>query len=132
MKKLIKVCSTLLFTFLFAFSMQAGAKTPDGDTPAVETVCDDFLGAQYGLCVAYCEAMDCGDANQHASDQACDAVARNYLRITGEEINNCAQEVQRCFVRELDGGLQCVFEGTTDICVVGTWSNAQEDTECTP
>ena len=42
-------------------SMPATAQTPDGETPAVETVCDVLIGATpglYGLCVAYCEAHD--------------------------------------------------------------------------
>lgn len=39
----------------------ATAKTPDGKTPAEETVCDvlrDATPGLYGLCVAYCEAHD--------------------------------------------------------------------------
>lgn len=47
------------------------AKTPDGRTPAEETVCDGEVGAAYGLCNAYCEAMDCDDPNHRASDQGC-------------------------------------------------------------
>jgi hypothetical protein len=44
------------------FSNVAFAKTPDGETPANEGVCDDTLFATpglYGLCVAFCEAQDC-------------------------------------------------------------------------
>jgi hypothetical protein len=40
----------------------AAAKTPDGETPAEESVCDDLTRATpglYGLCVAFCEAQDC-------------------------------------------------------------------------
>jgi hypothetical protein len=36
--------------------------TPDGETPAEESVCDDLVYATpglYGLCVAFCEAQDC-------------------------------------------------------------------------
>lgn len=50
------------------------AQTPDGETPAVETVCDPLKGATpglYGLCVAYCEAQDC-DSDQFLSGQ-CDS-----------------------------------------------------------
>lgn len=42
----------------------AFAQTPDGETPAFETVCDPLTSATpglFGLCVAYCEAKDCND-----------------------------------------------------------------------
>jgi hypothetical protein len=48
-------------TFALISSVPATAQTPDGLTPAVETVCDDLIGytpGLYGLCVAYCEAHD--------------------------------------------------------------------------
>ena len=35
------------------------AKTPDGITPAKETICDGFK--PFGLCNAYCEAQDCDE-----------------------------------------------------------------------
>lgn len=62
------------------------AKTPDGQTPSRETVCDNEQGAAYGLCVSYCEAKDCGDPNQRASDQGCESVRRNFERKTGRPI----------------------------------------------
>ncbi len=62
------------------------AKTPDGQTPAQETVCDNEEGAAYGLCVSYCEAKDCGDPNQRASDKACEAIRRNFEKKTGRTI----------------------------------------------
>jgi len=48
-------------TFAIIGSVPASAQTPDGQTPAEETVCDVLIGATpglYGLCVAYCEAHD--------------------------------------------------------------------------
>ncbi len=45
---------------------QAWARTPDGQTPANEGVCDSLQGGTpglYGLCVAYCEAQDFDTAN---------------------------------------------------------------------
>lgn len=69
---------------LFAFGAdRAGAKTPDGQPPSVETVCDNEHGAAFGLCNAFCEAMDCDSPNHHASDQACASVKRNFERKTG-------------------------------------------------
>jgi hypothetical protein len=52
----------------------AWAQTPDEETPAVEDACDGFSGKIYGLCNAYCEAMDCDADEPQASDQACTRV----------------------------------------------------------
>ena len=43
---------------------------------AAESVCDGFglTEKAAGLCSAYCEAMDCDDANPQATDQACQRV----------------------------------------------------------
>ena len=65
------------------------AKTPDGKPPAVESVCDGLSGSLWGLCVAYCEAMDCTDPNQHASDKACDRVFANYMKKSESEFPPC-------------------------------------------
>jgi hypothetical protein len=60
-------------------------QTPDGMTPAEETVCDDanLTGALWGLCNAYCEAMDCDIDSHHASQTACDRVLENFLKKSG-------------------------------------------------
>lgn len=89
----------------------ASAKTPDGKTPAVETVCDVFKGAKkgaFGLCNAYCEAMDCGDPNQHAANRACTRVNDNFEKKFGfrlpEGFNDVDDEgnwINNCLV---DGG----------------------------
>jgi hypothetical protein len=50
-----------LFSIALACSMSL-AQTPDGSTPANEGICDSLQDATpslYGLCVAYCEALDC-------------------------------------------------------------------------
>ena len=73
----------------------AFAKTPDGLTPAEETVCDEagYKGKAWGLCNAYCEAMDCDSAEPHASDKACEAVFKNWLKaVDGEDILPCPSE----------------------------------------
>jgi hypothetical protein len=66
------------------------AQTADGFTPAEEEVCDIFSGAAFGLCNAYCEAMDCellddGDelTSPNASATACLKVKDNFIKITG-------------------------------------------------
>ena len=61
MNKVINVLSVCTL-FLLLAGGNAPAKTPDGATPAEETVCDDLRDATpglYGLCVAFCEAQDC-------------------------------------------------------------------------
>ncbi len=69
---------TLLATL--AVASPSAAKTPDGVTPADESVCDGLPGALWGLCVSYCEAMDCHFVEPHASPQACQRVADNYTK----------------------------------------------------
>ena len=64
-------------------TLPLAASTPDGQTPSEETVCDGQTGAAYGLCTAYCEAMDCDSPAPHASPTACSRVAENFTRITG-------------------------------------------------
>ena len=46
-------------------------------------VCDDYNGQAFGLCNAYCEAMDC-DGDPNANQNACDAVYANFSAATGE------------------------------------------------
>lgn len=58
--------------------------TPDGMTPAQEDICDETTGKANGLCVAYCEAMDCDSENPNASSNACTNVAAKFTQITGE------------------------------------------------
>ena len=74
----------LSICLLAAFAGTALAQTPDGQTPAVETVCNTQMsGAPFGLCNAFCEAMDCelendGDplTEPNASSTACNRVRR--------------------------------------------------------
>jgi hypothetical protein len=73
----------------FVAASSIGAGTPDGQTPAVEDVCDPYSGSAYGLCNAYCEAMDCDDPAANASEEACDAVAENFYNKTGGDVLPC-------------------------------------------
>ncbi len=81
----------IMTTFLFAAGLVVGvplvasAQTPDGQTPAVETVCDGESGAAFGLCNAYCEAMDC-DNLPEASQIACDRVRSQFKKLTGKDL----------------------------------------------
>lgn len=65
---------------------------------AQDDPCADESGAGYGLCNAYCVAMNCDNPDfQEASAQACEKVAANYERITGNALS-CA--VCPCFTPE--------------------------------
>ena len=79
----------------------AFARTPDGQTPAQESVCDGQSGAAFGLCNAYCEAMDCDSSSPQASATACDKVRAGFVRVTGVDIPCEAEpivceELQQC------------------------------------
>ena len=118
---------------VFICASAVSAKTPDGQTPSQETVCDNEEGAAYGLCNAYCEAMDCTDPNQRASNQGCEAVRRNFERKTGrpipcavscpcpeilqvfEDIVNGTVGVQRCIA---DDNLLFVVTDAGDTAIV--------------
>ncbi len=75
---------TVLIALAFVLiPVTAIAQTPDFLTPSVETVCDDFSGAAFGLCNAYCEAMDCHLDNPQASATACAKVLGKFQSKTG-------------------------------------------------
>ncbi len=58
------------------------AQTPDGETPAEETVCDALKAdgitkGLYGLCVAFCEAQDHADENVPITAEDLEALEDN-------------------------------------------------------
>ncbi len=69
------------------------AQTADGMTPAEETVCDGQSGALWGLCVAYCEAMDCDSPFPFADEEACERVLANYMIKAGGEMPPCSVDM---------------------------------------
>ena len=72
-----------IITFtLVSFCSFSAARTPDGQTPAEETACDGLHGAAFGLCNAYCEAMDCDSVEANAAPQACEQVLANWESAT--------------------------------------------------
>ncbi len=81
-----KIVSVLLLGSLLVSTGPSRAETPDGQTPSEETVCDSQSGAAYGLCTAYCEAMDCDSPFAEASPTACSRVRASYERITGQPL----------------------------------------------
>ena len=83
------VTTATAFASIVLLSPPSYAQTADGQTPAEEHVCDGNTGALWGLCVAYCEAMDCDYAFPHASDTACDHVLANYLKKSNGVLPPC-------------------------------------------
>jgi len=85
----MKAHLTLLFALL-PICTGAGAAlaqgTPDFMTPHQETICDSETGAAFGLCNAYCEAMDCDSANRQATETACTKVKTKFTNITGRPL----------------------------------------------
>ena len=97
--------------FVAAFLLISGpypatAQTPDGEPPAFEGVCDEESGAAFGLCNAYCEAMDCDSEFAEASEKACQRVAANYTKLTGVEFLPCDDDGGFC-----DENTTLVFDG---------------------
>jgi hypothetical protein len=97
----------VLLGVVLSLGVSVQAKTPDGMTPAEETVCDGEVGAAYGLCNAYCEAMDCDSDYPKASEKACNRVLANYEKKTDGGIPPC---IDPCF------GVICE---ETSMCVEG-------------
>jgi len=123
------IVALVLFSLLLSLGITSHARTPDGKTPSEETVCDGEVGAAYGLCNAYCEAMDCDSYEPKASEKACNKVLANYEKKTGELppcVDLCADvicpEGESC----LDGECMCGDEPT---CASG---EVCEEGECTP
>ena len=77
--------SILVLSLIVLFAAAAGAKTPDSATPSAEAVCDPFAydDQAFGLCNAYCEAMDCDSPFRRASDTACLKKAQRFEELTG-------------------------------------------------
>jgi hypothetical protein len=96
--------------------------TPDGIPPSQETVCDGQTGAAFGLCNAYCEAMDCDSGSPQASANACSKVESRFTQITGQPLPCGCPCVGRIpgFIETLNGdyglaGAQCfTIPGVTD------------------
>jgi len=61
------------------YALPVAAETPDGQTPAEETVCDPLredgiTKGLYGLCVAFCEAQDVAERTTPLTPEALDAL----------------------------------------------------------
>ena len=83
------MCKSRLFrcclVALLIYAPPALAKTPDGETPATEAVCDELKApgvtpGLYGLCVAYCEAHDVDVLPAGSRGNSADRILANYTK----------------------------------------------------
>jgi len=91
------LAAVLLVMVLLFGSTLAVAKGRGGDP----TVCQGESGRAFGLCNAYCEAMDC-DWDLDAPEDDCADVKANYQRLTGEEELPCEQMSLACVSGDTD------------------------------
>ena len=107
MKKLFFI---LLACFISVAIVPLGnAQTPDGVTPADETICDGLENAAFGLCVAYCEAEDC-DLLPGGSLESCEDLRKNYAKHTGKRAFPCDDVLACCICADVVG------QGTEGVC----------------
>jgi hypothetical protein len=90
---MVKYLITATMLAILSFTPWSFAQTADGKTPAEEWSCDEDTGALRGLCVAYCEAMDCHHEDTHASYEACWQVQDNYYFLSGGDVPPCDNPV---------------------------------------
>ena len=99
MKTLLTNFTTIMAFGMLTVSMPVFAQTSDDGA-----VCDAESGAAYGLCNAYCEAMDCDESDPQASDVACLKVMDRYIQITGQALD-CGVVSQCCLPNGYDAQL---------------------------
>jgi hypothetical protein len=93
---------SIVFGVLVFTSFPAQAGTPDGQTPAQETVCDGLSKSLFGLCNAYCEAMDCDSPTPHASEKACANIASKFVERAGSGLP-CEQDASISLEKQTNG-----------------------------
>jgi hypothetical protein len=106
MKKLYTIGCKIIVLLMFAFPV--AAETPDGQTPAEETVCDPLRGdgvtkGLYGLCVAFCEAQDVTDITTQLTLEDLDALSIEAP--SGRILANYNRKKS-----ESDPGMPCILE----------------------
>ena len=138
MLRKIKSIAIWLLAAVMLFAVMSNVMamgTPDEETPAEETVCDGLVGPLFGLCNAYCEAMDCDSDFPAASQHACDKVAANFAKQTEGMTPPCEEEVvcpcsslevDKIFEAYGDQG-QCFGEGTPPNVCPTTLAELTED-----
>jgi hypothetical protein len=122
------LCLIVVGLVFFFSNGLAFAQTPDGDTPSVELVCDGQVGAAFGLCNAYCEAMDCDYVTPQASEKACNKVLDRFTQLSGA-MPPCEMEAMHCGngVYEPDLGEECDDGNDDELFCTNTCTFAESD-----
>jgi hypothetical protein len=85
------------------------------------TSCEEYNGALYGLCNAYCNAMECAGDEPNASEEDCEDVRGNFFKMGGDVLpcepcfNHFVGNVERMYCWR-NGIVLADFWGT------GTWN----------
>jgi hypothetical protein len=111
----------------FAFNSTAVAQTFDGMTPSEEDVCAGLAGGAYGICNAYCEAIDCDE--REPGFRACESLRDNYFDLTGSALLPCDWSCPEVVDPTCSGnGALTLDENGCEVCAcTADWSGA----ECT-
>jgi hypothetical protein len=75
-ERLVMRKTLIVFACVILCSSFAGAQS-------TASVCDGEQGAAYGLCNAFCDAMDCDGDDPQASATACNKVQSKFEQVTG-------------------------------------------------
>ncbi len=75
-KKILSVFALTTFVIIALGFLASNAKA----------ACDAETGASYGLCIAYCEAMDCDNPLLLSHPVGCDKVNGRYMQINDADI----------------------------------------------
>lgn len=125
--KITTLLAGLLIAFLAFTSPVYSQGTPDGETPATESVCDALISMTpglYGLCVAYCEAQDLDAFNKEPPATQILTNYRKKMR-TGDPDMPCVQNPCPCWTEEeiqsIDGSL-----GSASCSISLTWAHIDQ------
>lgn len=92
----------------------AARKTGDGIVPAIETVCDGDP-FNFGLCNAYCEALDCDSDTPLGTPQACANKLKNYVKHSKGALPPC------------EATCPCEFDVESDFVTLVQFGNEEFD-----
>ncbi len=91
--RFIMILSLLLLVSGTAWAQDPDTEAPAAQWPFTETACDGQIGVALGLCLSYCEAMECDLANDYNADtkprargKACNLVRSAYERLVGDDL----------------------------------------------